>query len=280
MKKIILLLLILCIALSASACRSEPSILPVLPEASQSTKTPEPKQIPERTLAPEPVFEPETFDIEAMLARPVQDHEKGMLYGYGNDGYAELRYEVRYAFEQLALPMTALSLEDDVIYCLENGDLDALDELIYIVWEHALMVIAGEDFERLSHSFGITEFNEEHVLEYIERMRELCILDSEDNIIGVTVENLGGNTTAAFITMYATGWSHLCEYIAIVTDGAGALAYYTLERSYDEGDDTKYYFCFVDLYGRGTFYEIENTLEAFTEAIMTEGNIAAAEQTR
>jgi len=108
----------------------------------------------------------------------------------------------------------------------------------------------------------------------------LSNLDGDENIVEVTIESLGEKTTAAFIKMNATGWSHLSEYIAIVyTDGEG-LAYYTLERSYGVGNQAPYFFCFVDLYSRGTFFEIENTREAFINAIMTENNIPGAEQRR
>ena len=264
-------MLAICLAFSAVACKSSPGVLSELPDEILSAPSPEPQETPNPIPRPEPEDTPENDenDVGDLLSRSVMDPEKGVLYGYGDDGYAELQYEVRYLFEQIALPMTVLNVEEVMVEIIESGDIESIEELISMVWENAMMVVVAEDFEARSRLGGTVETDEEQVLDYIESMRVLCNLESEENITSVTIEMLDENTTAAFLTMVSTGWSHLSTYIAIVYTQDGELAYYTLERSNNQGDDALYFFCYVNLSTRGTFFDIENTPEAFIEAILS-----------
>jgi len=278
MKRTISIILVFCIVLSTVACKGTSNLPPGPPEETPSTS--QPQETPTPTPTPEPEETPEIgVDMEALLARPLMDPEKGALYGYA-DGYEELKYEVRYMFEQVALPMTVLSFEEEVSDVILNGETESLEELIGLVWENAMIVVVAEDFETRGKLISINEAAEDQVLDYIEHMRDKSDLGIEKNIVSLTIEELDETTTAAFLTMTATGWPLLCEYIAIVFNETGGLAYYTLERSYDEGDDTPYFFCYVNLHGRGTFYTIENTLEAFTGAILDEDKEAGSQQSR
>jgi len=280
MKRTISIILVLCIALSTVACEGISNFIHGPPEETPPPPTPQPQETP----TPEPTPEPEETPVvdvgmDAILARPLMDPEKGELYGY-TDGYEELRYEVRYMFEQVALPMTVLSFEEEVSDVILNSDTESLEELISLVWENAMIVVVAEDFESRGKLIGINEATEDQVLDYIEYMRDRSDLSIEKNIVSLTIEELDETTKAAFLTLTATGWPLLCEYIAIVSNETEGLAYYTLERSYDEGDDTPYFFCFVNLQGRGTFYTIENTLKAFAGAILDDDKEAGSQQSR
>ena len=280
MKRTISIILVLCIAFSTVACKGTSNLLPETPEETPSTPTPQPQATPTPAPAPEPEETPENdVSMDAILARPLMDPEKGALYGY-TDGYEELRYEVRYMFEQVALPMTVLSFEEEVSDVILNGDTQSLEELVSLVWENAMIVVVAEDFETRGKLIGINEATEDQVLDYIDYMRDKSDLSLEKNIVTLTIEELDKTTKAAFLTLTATGWPLLCEYIAIVFNETEGLAYYTLERSYDEGDNTPYFFCFVNLNGRGTFYTIENTPEAFTGAILDEDKEVGTQQSR
>jgi len=277
MKKAIIIILVICLTLSAYACKGKSDVISDLPEVTQQEpETQEPQETLPPTLDPEEESEIDEAIVEALLSRPVMNPEKGELYGYGVDGYAELRYEVRYLFEQIALPMTILSLDEEIAEKTWNDDIEYIEELISIVWENAMMVVAAEDFEDRSQLGGEDEADEELVLDYIENMRVLCNLESEENIISIKIEVLDENTTAIILTMVNTGWSHLSTYIAIVYSQTDGLAYYTLERSNIEDGDV-YFFCYVDMYERGTFFSIDNTLEEFIEASLTESNEAATQ---
>jgi len=268
MKKAISIILVICLALSVIACKGRPDALTELPE--ETLTTPEPQEIPTPTPELEESSDIDENIVEALLTRPVMNPEKGDLYGYGHDGYAELQYEVRYLFEQIALPMTALSIDEVLIELIDNDDSESVEELISTVWENALMVVVAEDFESRSEIGGDVETDEDQVLDYIENMRVLCNLESDENIINIKIEVIDENTTGVFLTLINTGWSHLSTYIAIVYSQTEELAYYTLEKSYTEDDDIIYYFCYVDMNTRGTLFSIENTQEAFIEAILTE----------
>jgi len=288
MKKTIIIVLVICFVLSAVACDSLPFGQPEIEETPAPTATPTPTPAPTPTPTPKPTPEPtpepepeNDLSTDGTGSRPLRNPLKGAMNGYGENGDDELRFEVRYIFEQFVLPLSSLHNEDMIIDPLKSGDMKAIEDFIEASWEHAVIYVMSEDFEWYMEELAkSTEFPGMELITYLTRSREFSKLEIEDNILEVTTEKLGDKTTAIFLKMYATGWSTISEYLAIVyTEGEG-LAYYMLETSSALVGELMYFFCYSDLDSRGTFYAIDNTLEAFKEAIMTENNIPSVSTSR
>ena len=202
---------------------------------------------------------------ESRLAR---DPERGIIQGYGNDRISEIQYDARYYFEQYELPRILIEYENEMIEFIETSNADGVDTFVQAAWLTSAAFAIFDDF---------TPEEEEYALQGFDQRWELIdqkILEydlGKDHIVDISIEALDENTTAAIVKLYDTGWRPLSTYVAIVYNDDIGLVYFTVERSYgdnEDGSDDPYMFCWVEYEDRGSIYYIDNTKEAFMEAIL------------
>lgn len=197
-------------------------------------------------------------------SRPARDPSRGALYGYGNDGIAELQYNARYGFEQILLPQSVFEEEEYVIDLMLSLDAEFIKEAIFSIWYEAADITVLNEFELL----GIEEPEEDE--EFFALLDEAIAnwgLDSP--IISVDIEDLGGDTLAIIINLKSTNWTLISEYIGIAYNENMGLRYFTLERSFnffDDGDGL-FMFCTITPERRSSIAAIENSRQAFINAI-------------
>ena len=198
--------------------------------------------------------------------RPARNPEDGALYGYGDDGIAELQYNARYLFEQSILPKTVFEYEKETIDYINAFNTDKMRENILTEWEYAAATVILND---LKLSGGETPETADSMWAYVEEKRpELGMGD--EHVTEVAIEALDGNTKAIVIATLDTGWVPLSTFIGIAHNEAAGLKYFILERSFDLFGDgnAPYMFCFVGDGVRGSYYAIENDRQAFVDAVL------------
>jgi len=162
----------------------------------------------------------------------------------------QLQSDARYAFEQMFLPSVVYQSDsEEVIDLLDTLDASGMEALLLETWAH---------FADVFIDFSVTEGTLDAPVE-----RDTLGLGDE-HIIEVTAEMLSEDTPAFIISMLDIEQLSRSTYIAIVYHENDELQIYTLEQSNDS-----YMFYFVNLYSRGSFFEVENDRDAFVEAIIS-----------
>ena len=228
-----------------------------------------------QTPGPQPGQEPggETIPPED---RPARNPESAALQGYGNNRLEEIRYTARYFYEQYKLPVDLDKYETEIGQAITESDSEILKESFFITWLNTAAEIVADDFTvEEKKAFDNLAFDQRK--ELIDSKIAEYGMD-KNQILDLTIEKLDSNTSAAIVKLADTGWRPLSTYLAVVHQDEAELKYFTLERSYgDKGDgsDDPYMFCWVNLLTRGPFYIIDNTKEAFVEAIMFEMQVVS-----
>jgi len=160
----------------------------------------------------------------------------------------ELVSEARYVFEQMYFPAVVYNSDkEEVIDLFNTLDVSGIKTLVFNSWENLadsfidFAVIEGILASPVSRD--VLGLSDEHILE-------------------ITAESLTEDISAFIISMLDIERSLRSTYIAIVYYD-NELQIYTLEQS-----DDIHMFCFVNMYNRGSFFEIENDRYAFIEAII------------
>ena len=160
----------------------------------------------------------------------------------------ELVSEARYVFEQMFFPAVVYnSDEEEVIDLMNTLDELGMERLVLESWESVADAFIG---------FSIVEGILSNPIP-----RDVLGLGDE-HILEVTAESLTEDVSAFIISMLDIEQSLRSTYIAIVYYN-NELQIYTLEQS--EGF---HMLCFVDMYYRGSLFEVENDRDAFLEAII------------
>jgi len=232
MRKFFTIILVLSI-LFIAACTPVPATL--LP--------PEVSETPPVTAAPTPAPEPE----EELPEEPIDDMLSAEI--------AELQSNARYVFEQFMLPEMVLDFyREEMIDHMINLDVAGVKEEILSAWDYLTEILI---ISALRSPLSPYDGDEE-----IELMRQEWGLGDE-HIVDVTIETLDEGITATIIKMLDMEQFLRSTYIAIVYGETEGMMYFTLEQSHGF-----HMFCFVGLDSRGSFFEVENTREAFIEAIL------------
>ena len=226
---------------------------------------------PEKATQPEEELKVEAEDeviTSSEGSRPARNPMTGALQGYGDDRISEIQYDTRYGFEQIELPGRVFEYENEVIELIESSDISSFEEFVQVAFLYSALTMIIDDFDAQE---------EEYALQGDEQRQELLLRKSFEydlivtsHIIEVTIETIDGNTNAAIIELYDTGWRPLSTFIGIAYNDTSGLSYFTLERSYggkEDGSDDHYMFCWVEVGSRGSIYRIDNSKEAFIEAI-------------
>ena len=225
---------------------------------------------PKKVIQPEEELKVEAEDVITSSEgfRPARNPAVGALQGYGDDRISEIQYDTRYCFEQIELPGRVFEYENEVIELIESSDISSFEEFVQIAFLYSALTMIIDDFDAQE---------EEYALQGDEQRQELLLRKSfeydlivTNHIIEVTIETLDENTNAAIIELFDTGWRPLSTFIGISYNDTSGLNYFTLERSYgskEDGSDDHYMFCWVEVGSRGSIYRIDNSKEAFIEAI-------------
>ena len=165
----------------------------------------------------------------------------------------QLRSDARWLFEQMFLPRIVFELSGEAIMdYIENSDVEAMRELLLAAWSYVTAAVAGQALgDRVS-------FMDE------DNPREALGLGDE-HIVDVTRELFDQHAAGFLIKMLDIEQFLRSTYIAIVYSETEGLRMFTLEQS--EGF---HMFCFVEVDSRGSFFAVENSREAFIEAIRSE----------
>ena len=207
-------------------------------------------------------------ELPEEASRPARDPDRGIAQGYGDDRISEIRYDARYYFEQFELPRILIEYENEMIGFIETFNTNGTEALVQAAWLTSAALTIFDD---------LTPDEEEYVLQGFDQRWEVInekILQydlGEDHIVDISIEILDESTNAAIVKLHDTGWRPLSTYVAIVYNDDLGLVYFTIERSYGEkedGSDDPYMFCWVEYEDRGSINYIENTKEAFMDAIL------------
>ena len=203
-----------------------------------------------------------TKEETAEKTRPAKYPEEGILFGYGDDGIAELQYNARCAFEQNQLPLTFFVSENETIDYINNSNVDKIKEDILEIWKMSAKNAILNDLELSGKSirFDNEEYMDEKLIEY-----DL----GDEHIDSVTLEKIDADTNAIIIKLIDTSWMSLSTYIGITYNKDLGLKYFTLEKSLDSLDDgsENYMFCSVEFNSRSSYYSVKNNKIAFINAI-------------
>ena len=134
------------------------------------------------------------------------------MYGYGNDGIAELQYNARYLFEQTMLPRQIFADEEEIIDEITGSNLDQLKKEILSIWELAAANVIINDAELSGETVDVED--EDAVWALVDERRPLYGLD-EKHIADVTMEKLDEETPLVIIELLDTGWTLLSTYIGM-----------------------------------------------------------------
>jgi|GEM_PF-2133018 len=194
----------------------------------------------------------------------------GDLRGYGDNPYEAVRYNARYAFEQIVLPSTVRGHEKEMLGYINDSNLDLVDNVVRTAWDYSagitlLNILSPEEKK-------YTDQGKDQYFEVIDQKRIEYDLGS-NHIADVTIEKLDGGANIAVVKMLEMDWYLLCTYIGIVQDQDANLRYFTIERTYDDEklDGPLYMFCYINAPGnRGSIGLIDNDKEAFMNAINKE----------
>ena len=205
---------------------------------------------------------------EAESAPATDPYSEEFLLGREGGAMAELKYSALHLFEQKLLPGIVFEHEQEFAGYIRSSDADKAREFILGIWALSASNAILNGLNMSAEEYASED--EELLWEYINDMRGTYDLGDEQ-IVSITIEELGADAGAVIVKMSDTGLTLLSTYIAIAHSNAG-LRYFTLEMSPepDSGGEALYMFCYADLYSRGTYYEIENNKEAFIAAIKDE----------
>jgi len=197
--------------------------------------------------------------------KPARYPKEGILYGYGDDGIAELQYNTRYLFEQKILPRTIFEYEKETIEYINALNSSKMKENILGCFELAAANVILNDLELSGEA--VPE-NEDQIWALVDEKRPEFGLGNE-HIVDIKIEKLDEYTNAIIIELLDTNWTMLSTYIGIAYSEAVGLQYYTLERSIDflGGNDIPYMFCHIGPTSRGSIHFIENDRQTFINAI-------------
>ncbi|MCL2368288.1 MAG: hypothetical protein FWC72_04770 [Oscillospiraceae bacterium] len=230
MKKITATLLVLLILFTA-AC------------VSGDTAPPTPEPTPEPTVAPTP--EPTVAPVET--EPPSSDGEISAAE------ILELQSDARWIFEQRLLPSVVFEFHGEIIDFLNDFDAEGMEMILLWAWEYVASVMAEYELGDRISLFD----------NYDERLLDAIGLGDE-HIAEVAIEQLSEDVVGAIVKMLNIDQPQRSTHIGIVYSEDSGLRVFTLEQSFDD----IYVLCFVDVEGRGSFFQIENDRDAFIEAIL------------
>jgi len=200
------------------------------------------------------------------LTKPARHPEFGAMYGYGDDGIAELQYNSRYIFEQSKLPKMIFEDEKEIIEYINTSNVNKMKEKILSIWGLAAAEVIFNDAMLSGENIDINDHDEFGAL--VSERRSLFGIGDE-HIVDVTLEMLDDNTKAVIVKLLDTNWAMLSTYIGISYNKTKGLKIFTLERSIDimGNGNVPYMFCFVADGSRGSYHTITNDKQAFIDAV-------------
>jgi len=181
-------------------------------------------------------------------------------------GAGSLVHEVRYSFEQRRFPEIVFEHEDEFIDLIASENIEELERIIREDWYFVSASIIAIYLIDLGEGYSLDDIS--NLMGSVSQKRAEVGL-GEKHIASVTLEQIGDSISAAIIEMYHVRLPMISSFIAIVYSKDAGINYFTLERSFDflGTGDAPYMFCFVEPSGRGNFGVIENSREAFINAI-------------
>ena len=214
-----------------------------------------------------------TSEKPLAATRPARYPEDGALFGFGNDGIAELQYNARYLFEQTMLPRNVFENDAKWIQAITTSNVEKIEGVILDVWEAAAANVILNDL-LLS---GGERPDDDDFWDFIDEQRPVFGLEDE-HIGDITIVTIDAYTNAVIIDMLETGWTLLSTYIGIAYNETMGLRFITLERSLDLFGDGNppYLLCFITPQGRGSFgIAVANYRGAFVSAVRGVMNVSA-----
>ena len=215
--------------------------------------------------AANPFTDTNDTDIQK-AAKHARYPEDGILFGYGDDGVAELQYNARYMFEQKKLPKTLFEYEKETVAYINTLNAGKMKKNILAMWELAAAEVIFND--AMLSGENPDRNNEDEIWALSDKRRPLFGLGDE-HIVDVAIEKIDADTNAIIVELLDAKWVPLSTYISIAYNKTTGLKYFTLERSFDFMGDSNvpYMFCFVEDGSRGSYYTIQNDKQSFINAI-------------
>jgi len=201
------------------------------------------------------VVEDENNDEEDEDADEEENEQEEVAVADDDDDSIEAIAQIRHVFEQRWLPQMLYEIQDTVSLMLP-----------------LLTIIPPEEMSAL-------RLLEDIIREEWRIITNLADVDvGPEHIVSVEFEQLGNNTNAIIIEMLHINRHSISTHIGIVHNPAVGLRYFTLEQSLDMFGTGNPPFMFShvlispDVWERGGIHLIENTREAFIDAIRAEMN--------
>ena len=175
--------------------------------------------------------------------------------------FSEAHFNLRYEFEQFYIPLIIFGFESEIIDNLNNADTDAFFEHIIYWWRIATGEVVLAVWEGMGFDIPDTE---EEQFELANELRPAVNLGDE-HIADIMFFELDERTNAFVIEMLDMNFRRLSTYVGIAYNEEKGLNIFTLEQI--EFFDA-HMFCFIGIDSRGSFFDIDNTIEAFTETML------------
>ena len=183
--------------------------------------------------------------------RPARDPISGALFGYGDDGIAEMQYNARILFEQTIFPREVFQSENVWVELITTSNLLYTEGLVLSLWEFAAATVILNDYllsggEEPDYASEIWELSDER--------RPLFGLGDE-HIVDISIVRINADTNAVIVEMLDISRTLVSTFIGISYNETDGLRFFTLERSLDFlGDgNVPHMLCFITPYGRGNF---------------------------
>lgn len=204
---------------------------------------------------------------QVLAERPANNPIRGSIFGYGVSRLYEIQYDVRYIFEQNMLPRAVYENKDTLIDLINTSNVDGIEDFIFSNWANGAWLIIISDWMETGQQISGIE-SVEQLTKFLESKMYEYGLSVAQHLLNITVEEVNESTSAVIIEMSEPGWALLSTYIGIVYAETLGLQIFTLERSFDSGEEPQVYmFCAVSVDSRMNFGPIENSKEAFVNAI-------------
>ena len=176
-----------------------------------------------------------------------------------------LHHNIRYDFEQYALPQNLLATEyeDETINWLKNSP-EELIHFIHYVWDYVVDVYLVQMMTESEETYDIS--SEEALSALLDELRSEYTLAADD-VFTVSIDELSDGTPVVLLDLADIGTEALditCSYIALTYQEETGFRYFTLETdAFADGLAV----CEVTLTSRGTYYFIQDDKDLFLQAV-------------
>ena len=179
--------------------------------------------------------------------------------------FSDPHFQARWRYEQFFLPVIIFGMESEILEKLHNADTNALREHIMPWWEIAAGTVVLTVWDDMG--FEIPDTEEERLA--LANMLRPEVSLGDEHIADVQFVQIDSYTKAFVIEMLDINQPRVSTFIGIAHNEEMGLSIFTLEKlgGFIVEAPEAHIFCFLAIDSRGSFHSIDNTIEAFVNAM-------------